>query len=304
MGRTEWAMLGLLALIWGSAFLFIKVAVQDFVPVTYVWFRLVIAAAALAGGLALLGRPLRLPWRVWGAIAILAILNNIVPFMLFGWGQQHIASGLAAILQATTPIFAVLAAHFLTVDEKLVVRRLVGVLVGFAGVAVMIGPQIVGDSGNHLVAQLACLVGSLLYALAGIFARRFQAMGVAPLQLAAGQFVAGAIMLAPVALLFGQPFDSLPTSWQAWGAVAVLALVCSAFAYIVFFRLLERAGATNSMLVTLLVPPIAILVGAAVLGERLSINQFAGLGLIALGLAAIDGRLLSWLRGGRPRRAA
>ena len=296
MGRVEWAMLALLALVWGSAFLFIKVAVQSFHPLTYVWFRLAIAAMALTIALRLFGRPLSLPWRVWAAVALLALLNNVVPFVLFGWGQLHIASGLAAILQATTPIFGVIAAHLMTTDERFTAPRLAGVVIGFGGVAMMIGPQLAGDGGNHLLAQLACLFASGLYALAGIFARRFKAMGVEPTELAAGQFVAGAVMLAPVALLFGQPLGDLPHSLEAWGSVAVLALVCSAFAYIVFFRLIERAGATNSLLVTLLVPPVAIIVGALVLGEQLGANQFAGLLLIAAGLAAIDGRLLSALR--------
>ncbi|WP_218915868.1 DMT family transporter [Sphingomonas jaspsi] len=302
MGRAEWAMLGLLALIWGSAFLFIKVAVAAFDPLTYVWIRLVIAATALAVILRVSGHRLRLPATVWASVGVLALLNNVVPFLLFGWGTQHIASGLAAILQATTPIFGVLAAHVATTDERLTRARLIGVTVGFGGVAAMIGPQIAGDGGNHLLAQLACLFASLLYALAGIFARRFKALGVNPMQLAAAQFIAGAIMLAPVALLFGQSLATLPSSWEAWGSVVTLSLLCSALAYIIFFRLIERAGATNSLLVTLLVPPVAIVVGSIVLGEHLALNQLSGLLLIAGGLAIIDGRVVAAARGRFSRR--
>lgn len=291
MGRTEWGLLLALALIWGSAFLFINFAVAAFNPLTYVWLRLIFAAAALALILRLRGRSLRLPLAVWGAVALLALLNNVVPFLLFGWGQRHIASGLAAILQATTPIFGVVAAHYLTADERLSPRRLGGVLVGFAGVALMIGPQLSSDGGNHLTAQLACLFASLLYALAGIFARRFKALGVSPLQLAAAQFIAGAILLAPVALALGDPLTRLPADPYAWGSVLVLALACSALAYVLFFRLIERAGATNSLLVTLLVPPVALLLGALLLGERFGAGQIGGLALIAAGLAVIDGRL-------------
>ena len=300
MGRAEWTMLLTLALVWGSAFLFIKVAVGSFEPVTYVWLRLVIAAAALLLVLRATGKRLRLPLLLWASVGLLALLNNVVPFILFGWGQRHIASGLAAILQATTPIFGVLAAHLLTADERITPARLGGVVIGFAGVATMIGPQLFADSGNQLVAQIGCLVASLLYALAGIYARRFKALGVGPLDLATAQFVAGAVMLAPVALLVDRPWLGLPTSLAAWGSVAMLALVCSAFAYILFFRLIERAGATNSLLVTLLVPPVAILVGALAFGERLGANQIGGLLLIAAGLAVIDGRLVAPLR----RRAA
>lgn len=302
MGRGEWALLGGLALIWGSAFLLIKIAVGAFDPVTYVWLRLSIAAAALVVMTWIGGRSLRLSLSVWAAIGLLALLNNVVPFLLFGWGQRHIASGLAAILQATTPIFGVVAAHFLTVDERITPARLIGVTVGFAGVALMIGPQLAGDGGAHLLAQLACLFASLLYALAGIFARRFQQLGVGPIELAAAQFVAGAVMLAPVALAVGD-LAHLPTALAPWASVVILALVCSAFAYVLFFCLLERAGATNSLLVTLLVPPVAILLGALLLGERFGAAQIGGLALIAVGLAVIDGRLVSRRRE-RPRPAA
>nr|WP_294848772.1 DMT family transporter [uncultured Sphingomonas sp.] len=296
MGRTEWIMLGILALVWGSAFVFIKVAVENFNPLTYVWLRLTIAAMALIGIVRLAGHKLTFPSVVWAAVGLLALLNNVVPFLLFGWSQQHIASGLAAILQSTTPIFGVLAAHIATSDEKLTKGKLIGVIVGFVGVATMIGPQIAGDGGNHLLAQVACLLASLLYALAGIFARRFKAMGVNPLQLAAAQFLTGAIMLTPIALTFGQRFATLPTSWTAWGAVLALAIACSAFAYVLFFRLIERAGATNSLLVTLLVPPVAIIIGSMVFGERLGLNQLFGLLLIGAGLSVIDGRLWKRLR--------
>lgn len=304
MGRAEWALLAALGLIWGSAFLFIKIAVGAFNPLTYVWLRLSFAALALTVILKLSGRPLNLPLALWAAVGLLALLNNVIPFLLFGWGQRHIASGLAAILQATTPIFGVAAAHFLTADEKVTPLRLAGVLIGFAGVALMIGPQLSGDGGNHLLAQIACLFASGLYALAGIFARRFKGLGVAPMELAAAQFVAGALMLAPVALAFGDPLSALPSSLEAWGAVIVLALVCSALAYVLFFRLIERAGATNSLVVTLLVPPVAILIGALLLDERFGAGQIGGLLLIALGLAAIDGRLVRALRFPRLRPAA
>ena len=295
MGRVEWAMLGVLGLIWGVAFLFIKVAVSSFDPLTYVWLRLLIAAAAMLLFLRLSGRRLALPMAVWGSVGVLALLNNVIPFMLFGWGEQQIASGLAGILNATTPIFGVVAAHFLTRDERLTPAKLAGVVIGFGGVVAMIGPQLSG-SGSHVLGQLACLFASFLYALAGIHARKFKALGVAPIELAAAQFVAGAVLLAPIALAFGQGIADLPTSLAAWGSVAMLALVCSAFAYVLFFGLIERAGATNSLLVTLLVPPVAVLVGARAMGESFGIYQLGGLLLIGAGLAVIDGRVLTRLR--------
>ncbi|MFC7536396.1 DMT family transporter [Sphingomonas sp. GCM10030256] len=296
MGRTEWAMLLGLALVWGCAFMFIKVAVASFPPVTYVWLRIAMAALTALVILKVSGKRLPLSFSLWASVGVLALLNNVIPFLLFGWGQKHIASGLAAILQATTPIFGVVAAHFLTADERITSARLGGVLVGFAGVSIMIGPQLAGDGGNQLVAQLACLLASLLYALAGIHARRFKRLGVGPLELTTAQFIAGTAILTPVALLVDRPWLGLPTAFAAWGAVAVLAVVCSALAYVIFFRLIERAGATNSLLVTLLVPPVALVAGALAFGERFGASQIAGLFLIGAGLAAIDGRLLAAVR--------
>ncbi len=173
--------------------------------------------------------------------------------------------------------------------------KLIGVLIGFGGVVAMVGPQLAG-SGNQLLGQLACLVASFLYALAGIHARRFKALGVAPIELAAAQFVAGAVILMPVALAFGMDFSDMPISLAAWGSVIILALICSAFAYVLFFALIERAGATNSLLVTLLVPPVAVVVGALAMGESFGFHQLGGLALIAAGLAVIDGRVLARLK--------
>lgn len=299
MNRAEWAILLGLALIWGAAFFFIKVAVTHVEPLTYVWLRLSIAAAGLWLWLRWRGERLALPWSVWGAILILALLNNVIPFALFGWGQQQIASGLAAILNSTTPIWGVLVAHAFTADEKITPAKLFGVLIGFVGVAAMIGPDLIGNNAN-LLAQLACLTASLCYALAGVWARRFRKLGVTPMKVATSQLVAGAAIMAPVAFVVDQPWTSALPPLEAWGAIAVLALVCSAFAYVLYFKLIDSAGATNALLVTLLVPPVAIILGAALLGEQLGSGQFLGLAFIALGLAVIDGRAFSAAR----RRAA
>lgn len=301
MNRADWAILLILSLIWGGAFFFIGVAVRHVEPLTYVWLRLTIAAAGMILFLIVKREPLGLPRSVWGSILLLALLNNVVPFVLFGWSQQHIASGLASILNATTPIWGVIVAHFLTRDERLTPLRCVGVLLGFGGVAAMIGPAALTNLGGSALPQLACIIASLSYALAAVWARRFRRMGINPLSVTTGQLGVGALIMLPLAMIVDKPWAAPLPPLSAWGAIVALALLCTAFGYVLYFRLIDRAGATNALLVTLLVPPTAILLGGLFLGEQLEARDFLGLALIALGLAAIDGRLLSALR--RPRRA-
>ena len=293
MNRSDWLTLIGLAVIWGSAFFCIHVAVHAIPPLTYVWLRVTIAAAALWAYLAWRRQPAGLPRTVWGSMFLLALLNNVIPFILFGWGQTHIASGLASILNATTPIWGVIVAHVFTSDERMNPRKIAGVLLGFGGVALMIGPDLLGSIGNNVLAQLACVTAALLYALAGVWARRFKRQGVSPLSVTTGQLTASAIVMLPVTFLFDRPWEQTFPPLSALGAVLVLAVICSAYAYILYFKLIDSAGATNALLVTLLVPPVAIVMGALILGEAIEPRDFAGLGFIALGLAAIDGRLLS-----------
>ena len=290
MNRRDWGILLTLALIWGGAFFFIGVAVKHVQPLTYVWLRLTIAASAMWLVLRWRGEGLGLPSSAWRSILLLAILNNALPFSLFGWGQTHIASGLASILNATTPIWGVVVAHMFTADERLTPRKVVGVLLGFGGVALMIGPTLLSNLGSSALAQLACVTASLSYALAAVWARRFRKQGLSPMSVTTGQLTAGALVMLPMMLFIDQPWTRAMPPLSAWGAIVALALVCTAFGYVLYFRLIDSSGATNALLVTLLVPPVAILLGALFLSETLAMQDFAGLGLIALGLAAIDGR--------------
>jgi drug/metabolite transporter (DMT)-like permease len=303
MNKSDWGTLVVLALVWGAAFLFIGVAVRHVPPLTYVWLRLAIAAAAMWAFLRWKGVSLDLPRSAWGSILLLAFLNNALPFTLFGWGQTHIASGLAAILNATTPIWGVVVAHLFTGDERLTPRKLAGVLLGFGGVALMIGPSLLSNLGSSALAQLACVTASLSYALAAVWARRFRKQGLSPLTVTTSQLSAGALLMLPLMLLVDRPWTMTVPPLSAWASIVALAVVCSAFGYVLYFRLIDRAGATNALLVTLLVPPVAILLGSLFLAEVLAPQDFAGLGLIALGLAAIDGRLLSLLGRRLPRAA-
>jgi|SRR5579884_947980 len=298
MNRSDWLILGILALIWGGAFFFIGVAVRHVQPLTYVWLRLTIAAAGLWTYVQFRGEKL-LPRQVWASIILLAILNNALPFALFGWGQTHIASGLASILNATTPIWGVVVAHFLTHDERMSPRKVAGVLLGFGGVAVMIGPSLLSNIGTSGLAELACVTASLSYALAAVWARRFRKQGISPLSVTTGQLTAGALLMFPVSMIVDRPWTHAFPPLTAWGAIAALALLCTAFGYVLYFRLIATSGATNALLVTLLVPPVAILLGGTFLGETLAPQDFAGLALIALGLGAIDGRVLRLIGGTR-----
>ena len=295
MGAGEWALLILLSLLWGGSFFFIGVAVKAFPPFTLVTLR--VGFAALALHIILRAKGLRLPGDRQRLTAFLGmgLLNNLLPFSLIVWGQTHIASGLAAIFNATTPLFTVILAHLFTRDEKLTGNRLGGIALGFTGVVLIIGPDSLKTLGTETLAQLAVLGAACSYACAGIFGRRFKRLGVPPLVTATGQVTATSLLMIPLALAVDHPWQLPLPGWAPWGAILGLALISTAFAYILYFRLLARAGATNLLLVTFLIPVSAILLGSTFLGEHLTGKAFAGMGLIGLGLAAIDGRLFGFI---------
>jgi drug/metabolite transporter (DMT)-like permease len=298
MTRADWAILLLLSVIWGGSFFFIEIALPTVRPLTLVLIRVALAAAMLWAFL--LARRQKLPMPPGAALAflVLALLNNVVPFVLFAWAQEEIDGGLASILNATTPIWGVIVAHLFTADEKASPARVAGVLLGFGGVGLMFGGDLADGIGASLLAQLGCLVATLCYALAGVWARRFRPMGVDPVAVSTGQLTASAIVMLPPVLAFEPPWLTPAPAPEAWAALVALALLCTSLAYILYFRLLASAGATNSLLVTFLIPVTAILLGALFLGERLEPRHFGGMALIGAGLAAIDGRLL------RRRRAS
>jgi drug/metabolite transporter (DMT)-like permease len=291
MGALDWFLLLALSILWGGSFFFVGVAVKALPPFTLVLLRVAIAAVALH--LVRRASGTGMPWdrASWRAFFGMGLLNNAIPFSLIVWGQTHIASGLASILNATTPLFTVLIAHLLTADERLTKGRIVGVLIGLAGVVVLIGPQALAGLGKDVTAQLAVLGAAISYGFAAIFGRRFKRMGVPPLATAAGQVTASSLLLLPVALLVDRPWTLASPGLSAWGAILGLALLSTALAYVLFFRILASAGAVNLMLVTFLIPVSAIVLGSAFLGEALAPADYFGMALIGLGLAAIDGRL-------------
>ena len=307
MGAIEWVLLLALSILWGGSYFFAKVALAEIGPFTLAFLRVSIAALVLH--LVVRAAGLRMPKvrtpedrRLWLAFFGMGLLNNAIPFSLIFWGTAQIASGLAAILNATTPLFTVLVAHLLTADERLTAPRATGVLAGFAGVVVLIGPDVLGGIGANALAQLACVAAAVVYAFAGIFGRRFKALP--PLITACGQVTASSVLMLPVAAFIEQPWATASPGILTWGAIVALALVSTALAYIIFFRILSTAGATNLLLVTFLIPVSAILLGTLILGEEIEPRQFAGMAMIGLGLAAIDGRLWALLRRAWPARVA
>lgn len=286
MGAAEWALLGLLSLVWGASFLFGRIIVAEVPPLTATWFRVAIAAATLWLVLPLfVPAPRGLPW---GRFAVMGLLNNVVPFALILYGQTAIGAGLAAIVNATTPVWVVLLANVTTPDEKLSRLKLAGVAFGLAGVAVLIGTAALEGLAASVWAQVAVMGAAVSYACAGIYGRRFA--GVPPAHTARGQLTMASVILLPALLIDRSWALAWPSDAVVWSLVA-LAVMSTAFAYILFFTILARAGATNVLLVTFLVPVSAIALGWLFLGETLLPRHLVGLLLIVAGLAAIDGRL-------------
>ncbi|MFA0412651.1 DMT family transporter [Vibrio renipiscarius] len=295
MSGRAWAMLILLSILWGGSFFFIGVAVTELPPLTIVTLRVGLAALTLwlviaAGNIALPTDP-----SVWRAFLGMGLLNNVIPFVLIVWGQTQIASGLASILNAATPIFAVVVAGALLPDERITPLKLLGVVAGFMGVVVMIGVPASSDV-SHVLPQLAIIGAALSYSFAGVYGRRFKHYGVNPIVTAAGQVTASTLVLLPITWAIDGAPQLQQVTLHTWAAIIALALVSTALAYIIYFKILALSGATNVLLVTLLVPVSAILLGSLFLNESLQPIHFVGMLLIALGLSAIDGRLWRWLK--------
>lgn len=296
MRPLDWGMLIVLSIFWGGSFLFVGIAVSDFPAITIAFLRVIIGTVFL--WLVLISMRLKMPTkpRLWASFLVMGALNGAVPFSLIAWGQSHIASGLASILIAGTPLFAVVGAHFATTDERMTGGRLAGVLFGLLGVIVLIGPEALGGFGTGLFGQIAIILAAALYASASIYGRRFSKQGVPPLVVATGQVSAANILLLPMVLLIDKPWQLAAPSALSWAAVGSLGVISTGVAYLIYFRVLAAAGATNLMLVNFLVPVTAIVLGIMVLNEVLLIQHIAGMLLIATGLALMDGRVLAKIK--------
>jgi len=293
MKYSDWSLLFLLSLLWGGSFFFNGILVRYIPPLPLVAARVTLAAAVLWSVLLISRTPVQHSAKLWGSFMVMGLLNNVLPFLLIAWGQSHIASGTAAILNATTPLFTILLAHRFTSDDRLSWGRCVGLLTGFGGVAYMLGHENLAGEDHSLAAELAVLAAALSYAIASLWGRRFMRAGLSPLVPAAGQLTASALLTLPVAFLNGNINTLLHADAICWMALAGLAIFSTAVAYLIFFRLLASAGATNLMLVTFLIPVTAVLAGFALLGESLTADKLIGMSILAAGLMILDGRLLS-----------
>jgi drug/metabolite transporter (DMT)-like permease len=290
MGPAEWGLLFALAFFWSWVFFLTKVALGDMRPFTVVALRLGMGAIMLHIVVVFCGSRMPASVRTWVAFFGMGALNNFLPFCLIAWGQTQITSGLAAILNATTPLFTVLLAHAWTRDERMTPGRLGGVMLGVLGVAVMIGPGALSGLTGSVLGQVAVLGAAVCYACAGIFGRRMRSLP--PMVAATGQVTTGALMVLPLALFVDRPWSGEIPGVTAWVAIAALALFCTALGYALYFRILATAGATNLLLVTLLMPVGAMFLGVAMLGEQIGVREAAGMVLIGAGLLTIDGRVL------------
>ena len=292
MNRREWGMLVTLSVLWGGSFFFAEIALESLPPLTIVTLRVGLAAITLWLVVLALKLPIPNSPPIWIAFFTMGLLNNVLPFSLIVWGQSQISSGLAAILNATAPLFGVIVAGILLRDESATPLKITGVVIGFAGVIVMMDLSSIATSS--LLAQLAILAAALSYACASVYGRRFKATGLNPILVAAGQVSGSTLLLLPIALWVdgNDHYANVPS--QVWAAIISLAVFSTAAAYILYFKLLASAGATNILLVTLLVPVSAILLGWLFLEESLQTPHIIGMAMIALGLSAIDGRL--WRR--------
>jgi drug/metabolite transporter (DMT)-like permease len=306
MDGQSWVMLIVLSVLWGGSFFFTEIALVDLPPFTLVLGRVAIAAMILWWVVLLRHIDIPRDPKIWLSFLVMGVLNNLIPFSLIVWGQTHIASGLAAILNATTPLFTLIIAHLATRNEKLTRRKTLGVLTGFVGVMIVIGlpdgivPAIEPSANTSSpagvfalapFAPLAVLIAAISYGCAGVFGRRFK--NTPPILTAAGQTSASSLMLLPICMMIDTPWHLPFPKTETILAVLGIAAFSTALAYILYFQLLKRAGASNLLLVTFLIPVSAILLGVMFLGETLALRQIGGMAVIGAGLAVIDGRLIA-----------
>jgi drug/metabolite transporter (DMT)-like permease len=289
ISRASWLTMALLALIWGGSFLSIRVALEQVPVLTVVAFRVALAAIVLWAYVLIRGLPVPKGAGWLLSCLFLGLFNNIVPFCLIVWGQTHIPSGLAGILNSSNVLFSVGLAALMFRDERLTARKSAGIALGVAGVALTIGPGVVRDLDLTSLGQIAILGASLSYAISSIFSRH-RLSGVRPEVVAAGMLTVSSLVMIPLAIAV----EGVPTMayhLQTWAALGYISIISSAIAYILFYKVLLTAGAGNVSLVTLMIAPVAVVLGAVTYNEALPHAAYLGLGLLALGMLVIDGRI-------------
>lgn len=278
-----------LATVWGGSFFFADIALTEVPPLTVALHRVFWAVPVLF--IIVLWQNIEIPRSIttWCCYLVMGALNNAIPFSLIFWGQTTIESGLASILNGTTAVFGAVVAGILLVDEPLTVRKIIGALFGLFGVAVIMGIDALTNFDLRNLAQLAVLFAALSYSVAGVWGKRFLS-GNPPIMNAFGMLVGSTLLMIPIAL-FSEGVPDLSLSVGVWSSLIAVAVLSTAIAYLLYFRILARAGSANLMLVTLLIPPIAVGLSVTFLGEEIGLEAWIGFGLIALGLSITDGRL-------------
>lgn len=292
MSPSQWALLLLLGVLWGGTFFFNGVAVRELPVLTIVLVRVGLAALVLLP-IVWLSR-IRFPrtFADWAPFLGMSILNNVIPFAVMLVGQKYITSGLTSVLNATTPLWVALLAHVLTRDEKLKANTLVGVLLGIGGVAVLMGPELIGGGHADAFGMGCVLLSAVFYGLSALWGRRLR--GTPPLLTACCQMLCSTILIAPIALAVDRPWSLALPGAHVIAALVGLAVLSTALAYLVFYRIVTVSGPSNAMLVTLINPICAIALGVLLLGETLLPRHVLGALVIGSALLVIDGRLLRW----------
>ena len=291
IGPFEWALLIGLSIIWGASYLFMKMAVASVPVFTIVFLRVVLGALALAFVIFMIRVPFPKGFFLWRSFLGMGVVNNVIPMSLIVYGTSKIDAGLASIINAMTPLFAIVIAHFTTSDERFTVNRLIGVALGVCGVIILIGPSFLFNTEIDLWGELACLAATISYATASIFGRRFARMKLQPVQIAFGQTASASLVLLPISWIIDKPWTTAMPTPSAIVSIVALGILCTAIGYLMYFRILNNSGAVAVALVTLLIPPSALVLGIFILGETLSFTDLIGMGLIGIGLVIVNFRM-------------
>ena len=289
MNSRAWAEMLLLGIIWGCVFLAVALALREIPVLTLVVIRVGFAAIVLWAYVLYRGLTIPKSFRVWLALLVMGILNNALPFTLLNFGQTQIESGLTSILNAATVVFATLISALFLKDERLTPRKILGVISGMTGVIIVIGVDSLLTFDLKSLGQIACIGATISYAFAGVWARK-RLVGVSPAVSSAGMLTGSTLVMIPLVLWY-DGWTDWSFTMQTWVSLFYIVIVATVVAYLLYFRVMASAGASNTLLVTLVVPPVAVILGAVVLSEELPLRSYIGFALIALALAIIDGRL-------------
>ena len=281
---VELALLGLLAIVWGASYSFIKIGVATIPPVTFIGARTIIAGLLLLALLRLRGVALPQDPATWRFFLVQACLNSVVPFTLIAWAEQEVDAGLATILNSTSPIFTFLVTAMITRHESATGRKLFGVAAGLAGIVLIVGLQALEGIGHQLIAQLAIVAATICYAGAAIFGRRFQALD--PMVPGAGSMICGALVLLPISLAVDRPWQIAPST-DSLLALLALSVVSTALAFVIYFRLLRTLGSVGTVAQAYLRVPAGVAIGVLFLGEAPGPAAYAGLVCVVIGVAAM-----------------